>query len=280
MKRLLRIVLWLASVLLCAGPGGLLVVVGVIWLAYSSFYAIVGYSLLGSNPQAESGIYAGLSVGALSLDMICIGGLLTLLPLGVSSFNKRLLSNGVETRKKSGFLGTFAILGAVLACCILASLGGFSLYKTNQSLVSGTATAYALYGPATATAASQMLTQAPNNPAMLAPDCAKIVASIQGLEPGDLTAYTSSLAGKWVINWRTRIVFIQSFPFAPVTGAYIVINGMTDDGCGMGIESPEAAKADFQANQYIHVSGQIRKINMVSGIPTLEISLTTSRINP
>ena len=287
MKRLLRIVLWLASVLLCAGPGGLLVLAGVMTLAQSSLSAIVGYQLLGSNPQAESGMYAGLVVGALSLGMICIGGLLTLVPLGVSSINKRLLhsdekfeNRGVGTRNKSGFWGTFAILCAVLACCILASLGGLYLYNTNQSLVSGTATAYALYGPATATAASEMLTQAPGNPAMLAPDCAKIVASIQGLESGDLTAYTSSLSGKWVINWRTRIEFIQSFPFAPVTGAYIVINAMTDDGCGLGIESPEATKADFQANQYIHVSGQIRKINMVSGIPTLEISLTTSRVNP
>lgn len=194
--------------------------------------------------------------------------------------DEKLESHGVGTRNKSGFWGTFAILCAVFACCILAGVGGLSLYNTNQSLVSGTATAYALYGPATATAASEMLTQAPGNPAMLAPDCAKIVASIQGLEPGDLAAYTSSLAGKWVINWRTRIEFIQSFPFAPVTGAYIVINAKTDDGCGMGIEFPEATKADFQANQYIHVSGQIRKINMISGIPTLEISLATSRINP
>ncbi len=194
--------------------------------------------------------------------------------------DERVESHAVAMRNKSGFWGTFAILCAVLACCILAGGGGLYLYNTNQSLVSGTATAYALYGPATATAASQMLTQAPGNPAMLAPDCAKIVASIKGLEPGDLTAYTSSLAGKWVINWRTRIVFIQSFPSAPVTGAYIVINAMTDDGCGMGIESPEATKGDFQVNQYIHVSGQIRKINMVSGIPTLEISLTTSRVNP
>lgn len=280
MKRLLTIVLWLTSVLLCAGPGGFLVVVGLIGLPYSALSALMGYQLLGSDPRAESGIFIGLIFVALYLGMMCIGGLLTLVPLGVSSFNKRLLSNGVETRKKSGFLGTFAILGAVFACCILVSLGGLSLYNTNQSLVSGTATAYFLYGPATATAASQMLTQAPGNPAMLAPDCAKIVASIKGLEPGDLAAYTSSLAGKWVINWRTRIVFIQPFPFAPVTGAYIVINAMTDDGCGMGIEFPEATKADFQANQYIHVSGQIRKINMVSGIPTLEISITTSRVNP
>ncbi|MBI4632035.1 MAG: hypothetical protein HY740_10045 [Chloroflexi bacterium] len=166
------------------------------------------------------------------------------------------------------------------ACCILAGIVGVSLYNTNESLVSGTATAYALYGPVTATAASQMLTQAPSNPAMLVPDCAKIVASIKALEPANLTAYTSSLIGKWVIKWRTRIVFVQSFPFAPVTGAYIVLNAMTDDGCGMSIEFPEATKADFQTNQYIHVSGQIRKINMVSGVPTLEISITTSRVNP
>jgi len=280
MKRLLTIVLWLASVLLCAGPGGFLVVVGLIGLPYSALSAYMGYQLLGSDPRAESGIVIGLSFVVLYLGIMCIGGLLTLVPLAVSSFNKRLLSNGVETRKKSSFLGTFAILGTVFACCILVSLGGLYFYNTNQSLVSGTAIAYALYGPATATAASQMLTQAPSNPAMLAPSCAEIVSSVKGLATADLTAYTSSLAGKWVINWRTRVVFIQSFPFAPVTGAYIVVNAMTDDGCGMGIEFPEATKADFQANQYIHVSGQIRKINMVSGIPTLDISITTSRINP
>ena len=112
MKRLLRIVLWLASELLCAGPGGLLVLAGVMTLAQSSLSAIVGYQLLGRNPQAESGMYAGLIVGALSLGMICVGGLLTLVPLGVSSINKRLLhsdekfeNRGVGTRNKSGFGG-------------------------------------------------------------------------------------------------------------------------------------------------------------------------------
>ncbi|MDP1713608.1 MAG: hypothetical protein Q8L41_02590 [Anaerolineales bacterium] len=136
MKRLLRIALWLASVLLCAGPGGLLVVAGVIWLAQSALSGIVGYQLLGSNPQAESGMYAGIIMGGLSLGMICIGGLLTLAPLGVSSLNKRLLhsdekfeGHGVGTRNKSGFWRTFAILCAILACCILASLGGLYLYN-------------------------------------------------------------------------------------------------------------------------------------------------------
>jgi len=287
MKRLLRIVLWLASVLLCAGSGGILVVAGVLWLPTSAASAIVGYQLLGSDPQAESGMYIGLIFSALSLSMICIGGLLTLTPLWVSSVSKRLLhldeqakSRGVGTRNKSGLWRTFATLGAILICCILASVGGISLYNTNQSLVSGTATAYALYGPVTATAVSQMLTQAPGNPAMLAPDCAEIVSSIKGLTPADLTAYTSSLAGKWIINWRTRIVFIQSFPFPGATGTYVTVNAMTDDGCGMGVETSEDAKTKFQANQYIHASGQIRKIDMISGIPTIDISITTSRINP
>lgn len=75
-------------------------------------------------------MYTGLIVGALSLGMICIGGLLTLTPLGVSAVSKRLLgmdekveSHSVETKNKSGFWRSFAILCAILACCILAGVG-------------------------------------------------------------------------------------------------------------------------------------------------------------
>lgn len=130
MKRLLRIILWLASVLLCAGPGGFLFLAGIMALMQSALRGFVGYQLLGSDPQAESGLWTGGICSALSLGMICIGGLLTLTPLGVSAINKRLLgmgekveSHSIETSNRSGFWRTFAILCAILACCILAGVG-------------------------------------------------------------------------------------------------------------------------------------------------------------
>lgn len=130
MKRLSRIILWLASVLLCAGPGGFLFLAGMMALMQSALRGFVGYQLLGSDPQAESGLWTGGICSAFSLGMICIGGLLTLTPLGVSAISKRLLrtdekveSHSVETRNKAGFGRTFAILCAILACCILAGVG-------------------------------------------------------------------------------------------------------------------------------------------------------------